>query len=114
MAMAREASRLSASATTTPLPQAQRLGAVQRLVVNAPIGDAKSVTVTEQDTGHIRVRCDDTDYGQWLAWLHGAREELGASIESVTVSAKPANGVTGRVRAEAVFSFGQANPPASR
>ena len=105
-AMAQEAEHLNAAPAATPLPVGEREAALRRSLSRASLGDPRSIEVTVQDTAHIRVHCDDTDYGQWLAWLHASRDELGASIQSVTVTARPANGITGRVHAEVVFGFG--------
>lgn len=106
-AMEREAESLSASANSTPLPVDQRQAALERSLARAAFADAKSIEVTAIDANHLRVRCSDVDYGLWLAWLHGAKADVGASIESATVTARAANGVTGRVRAEVIFAWGE-------
>ena len=104
-AMALEAASLSQAPSTTALPQNEREPALRRSLVRAALGEAHTIDVTVEDTAHIKVHCDDTDYGQWLAWLHDTREQLGASIDSISVTARPANGITGRVHADVVFGF---------
>ncbi len=83
----------------------EREPALRRSLARAALGEPHTIDVTVQDTAHIKVHCDDTDYGQWLAWLHDTREQLGASIDSISVTARPANGITGRVHADVVFGF---------
>jgi len=104
-AMAREASDLRLVTNTTPIPADQREGAVRRSLTRAALADPKSIDVTLQDANHLRVRCDDVDYGLWLAWLHGARSDVGANVESATVSARAANGIAGRVHADVVLTW---------
>jgi type II secretory pathway component PulM len=104
-AMAVEAGSLSQGPAATPLPINEREPALRRSLARAALGEAHSIDVTVQDTAHIKVHCDDTDYGQWLAWLHDTREQLGATIDSISVTARPANGITGRVHADVVFGF---------
>ncbi len=104
-AMALEAAALSQAPSATPLPSNEREPALRRSLARAALGEPHSIDVTVQDTAHIKVHCDDTDYGQWLAWLHDTREQLGASIESISVTTRPANGITGRVHADVVFVF---------
>jgi general secretion pathway protein M len=104
--MAQQARSLSAAPASTPLAIDEREPALRRSLARAALGEPRTIEVTIQDTAHVRVRCDDTDYGQWLAWLHASRDELGATVQSITVTSRPANGITGRVRAEVVFGFG--------
>ena len=104
-AMAVEAGSLSQGPAATPLPINEREPALRRSLARAALGEAHTIDVTVQDTAHIKVHCDDTDYGQWLAWLHDTREQLGANIDSISVTARPANGITGRVHADVVFGF---------
>jgi type II secretory pathway component PulM len=104
-AMAVEAGSLSQGPAAKPLPINEREPALRRSLARAALGEAHSIDVTVQDTAHIKVHCDDTDYGQWLAWLHDTREQLGATIDSISVTARPANGITGRVHADVVFGF---------
>lgn len=104
-AMALEASSLTQGPAATPLPINEREPALRRSLARAALGEAHNIEVTVQDSAHIKVHCDDTDYGQWLAWLHDTREQLGATIDSISVTARPANGITGRVHADVVFGF---------
>jgi type II secretory pathway component PulM len=104
-AMAGEAEALNSAPASTPLPPAEREAALRNSLSRAGLGDPKTIEITTQDTAHIRVHCDDTDYGQWLVWLHTSRDQLGATIQSITVTARPSNGITGRVHADVVFGF---------
>jgi type II secretory pathway component PulM len=104
-AMAREASDLQLVSNSTPIAADQREGAVRRSLARAALADPKSIEVTLQDASHLRVRCDDVDYGLWLAWLHGARADVGANVESATVTARAANGIAGRVHADVVLTW---------
>jgi type II secretory pathway component PulM len=103
--MAQQASTLTGRVSTTPMPVAEREPVVRRSLSQANLGEARTIEVTVQDTAHIKVHCDDTDYGQWLAWLHATKEQLGASIDSISVTARAANGITGRVHADVTFGF---------